>query len=233
MRPFAKRQRKGASGCGATVFQKAVELLRSCLQLFRSRRHCTKPIPRGVKRCVFQSHAVVPLWRSAGKKGSRSVTFFREVPTLHSPCGASCCCCPTGVEGRLARWTEMGVLAKCFDFASTWKHQKRKTRAAEPPAGRFPKFLLPRAAGRTQKLKLQLSLPSPTPVRVVGGEWKSVGSRWNQDFQVLHMWLRRPGYANRRQGRRKKLSFHMLGHQAPSAIQTIWRNKHLHRRREE
>ena len=62
-----------------------------------------------------------------------------------------------------------------------------KTCAPEPPAGRFPKFLLPRAAGRTQKLKTQLSLPSPTPVRVVGGEWKSGGSRWNQDFPDLHM----------------------------------------------
>ena len=67
-----------------------------------------------------------------------------------------------------------------------------KTSTPEPPAGSFPKFLLPRAAGRTQKLKFNLSLPSPTPVRVVGGEWKSLGSRWNQDFQVLHMWLAGP-----------------------------------------
>ena len=65
--------------------------------------------------------------------------------------------------------------------------QLSKTRAPEPPAGRFPKFLLPRAAGRTQKLKYDLCIPSPTPVRVVGGEWKSVGSRWNQDFPGLHM----------------------------------------------
>ena len=39
----------------------------------------------------------------------------------------------------------------------------------------------------TQKLKYILSIPSPMPVRVVGGEWKSGGSRWNQDFQGLHM----------------------------------------------
>ena len=69
-----------------------------------------------------------------------------------------------------------------------------KTRAPEPPAGRFPKFLLPRAAGRTQKLKFMLSTPSPTPVRVVGGEWKSGASRWNQDFPGLHM-----GFAGPRQ----------------------------------
>ena len=51
--------------------------------------------------------------------------------------------------------------------------QLSKTRAPEPPAGRFPKFLLPRAAGGPQKLKFALSPPSPTLVRVVGGEWNT------------------------------------------------------------
>ena len=104
---------------------------------------------------------------------------------------------------------------------------KTKTRAPEPPAGRFPKFLLPRAAGSTQKLKCTLSILSPTPVRVVGGEWKSLGSRWNQDFQVLHMWLRRPGSANRRQGRRKncrKLTpeyFYRIAHRGIYAVKPV------------
>ena len=72
--------------------------------------------------------------------------------------------------------------------------RQTKICAPEPPAGRFPKFLLPRAAGRTQVYSSPESPPSPTPVRVVGGEWKSVGSRWNQDFPGLHM-----GFAGPRQ----------------------------------
>ena len=74
---------------------------------------------------------------------------------------------------------------------STWKchveGQLTKTRVSEPPAGRFPKFLLPRAAGRPQKLKNTLSIPSPTLVRVVGGERISGASRWNSNFPGLHM----------------------------------------------
>ena len=41
------------------------------------------------------------------------------------------------------------------------------------PLESFPKFLLPRAAGRPRKLKFKLSKPSPTLARVVGRVWKS------------------------------------------------------------
>ena len=80
----------------------------------------------------------------------------------------------------------MGVQSMSLVF-SHLEARQTKLCAPEPPMGRFPKFLLPQASGRPRELKLQLSLPSPTPVRVVGGEWKSVGSRWNQDFPGLHM----------------------------------------------
>ena len=43
--------------------------------------------------------------------------------------------------------------------------------APEPPAGRFPKFLLPRAAGRPRELKFTLSLQSTKMVGVVRIEW--------------------------------------------------------------
>ena len=57
-----------------------------------------------------------------------------------------------GGEGRLASCSERGVPGLSFACFHLEAHQT-KTRAPEPPAGRFPKFLLPRAAGRTQKLK--------------------------------------------------------------------------------
>ena len=83
-----------------------------------------------------------------------------------------------------------------------------KTRAPEPPAGRFPKFLLPRAAGRPQKLKFILSGSSPTLVRVVGGEWNSGIPAGSSNFPGLHMadWYA-PGSANWRQGRRNNYFF--------------------------
>ena len=48
-----------------------------------------------------------------------------------------------------------------------------KTSAPEPHAGRFPKFLLPRAAGRPQKFKPTKAIQSPMLVRVIGREWNS------------------------------------------------------------
>ena len=51
--------------------------------------------------------------------------------------------------------------------------QLLKTSAPEPPAGRFPKFLLPRAAGRPQEFKDTKALQSPILVRVIGREWNS------------------------------------------------------------
>ena len=76
-----------------------------------------------------------------------------------------------------------------------------KTCAPEPPAGRFPKFLLPRAAGRPQKLKFDLCIPSPTLLRVVGGEWSLEVPAGISNFPGLHMadWYA-PGYANWQQG---------------------------------
>ena len=135
------------------------------------------------------------------------VVFVRSPPCTHSVV-------PLAVAGRqgvkadrpAAQERESTVWPLiCFHLEAG----QTKTRAPEPPAGRFPKFLLPRVAGRPRKLKFTLSIPSPTPVRVVGGEWKSGGSRWNQNFQGLHMGLRGPRSANRRQGRRNKanLSF--------------------------
>ena len=86
-----------------------------------------------------------------------------------------------------------------------------KTCAPEPPAGRFPKFLLPRAAGRPQKLKFDLCIPSPTLLRVVGGEWSLEIPGGSSNFRGLRMadWYA-PGAANWRQGRRKDTWFLMF-----------------------
>ena len=82
--------------------------------------------------------------------------------------------------------------------------QLSKTCAPEPPAGRFPKFLLPRAAGRTQKLKFDLCIPSPMPVRVVGGEWKPAGFQVEpRFFRSSYGRLVRTRSNNWRQGHRK------------------------------
>ena len=62
-----------------------------------------------------------------------------------------------------------------------------KTCAPEPPAGRFPKFLFPRAVGCPQKLKYELSISSPTQVKVVGGEWIFGTPGGIQIFQVFVM----------------------------------------------
>ena len=96
----------------------------------------------------------------------------------------------------------MGVHGLAFDCSHLEAHQT-KTCAPEPPAGRFPKFLLPRAAGRPRELKFTLSVSSPTLVRVVGGEWNSGLPGGSSDFPGLHMpdWYA-PITANWRQGRR-------------------------------
>ena len=79
-RRFAKRQRKGASGHGATVIKRAVELLRRCLWRFRGRGHCTKPIPRGVKGCVSQSHGSGPALEKRGGMGVQVCDVFSGGP---------------------------------------------------------------------------------------------------------------------------------------------------------
>jgi len=113
------------------------------------------------------------------------VFFVRSPPCTHQAV-------PLAVAGRRGVKADWPAKQKWESQVWPWicfhlEARQTKTRAPEPPAGRFPKFLLPRAAGRTQKLKFDLSISSPTPVRVVGGEWKSGGSRWNQDFPGLHM----------------------------------------------
>ena len=44
--------------------------------------------------------------------------------------------------------------------------------APEPPVGRFPTRLLPRAAGHPRKLNCHLSGSSLTLAKIVGREWK-------------------------------------------------------------
>ena len=70
--------------------------------------------------------------------------------------------------------------------------QLLKTSAPEPPEGRFPKFLLPRAAGRPQEFKCTKALQSPMLVRVVGREWNSVVPSGTKIFRRPHI-----GFAGR------------------------------------
>ena len=84
--------------------------------------------------------------------------------------------------------------------------QLLKTRAPEPPAGRFPKFLLPRAAGRPQKLKCTKSLQSPMLVRVVGREWNSGVPGGTKIFRRPHIGFAGPLVKYWRQGRRNKMA---------------------------
>ena len=76
---------------------------------------------------------------------------------------------------------------------STWKchveGQLTKTRVSEPPAGRFPKFLLPWAAGRPQDVKPTKSILSPMLVRVVGREKCAVLPGGTKIFRNPHIGL--------------------------------------------
>ena len=83
--------------------------------------------------------------------------------------------------------------------------QLLKTCAPEPPAGRFPKFLLPRAAGRPQKLKCTKGIQSPMLVRVVGREWNSGVPGGTKIFRKPHIGFAGPLVKYWRQGRRKKV----------------------------
>ena len=84
--------------------------------------------------------------------------------------------------------------------------QLLKTRAPEPPAGRFPKFLLPRAAGRPQKLKCTKGIQSPMLVRVVGREWNSGVPGGTKIFRRPHIGFAGPLVKYWRQGRRNNLT---------------------------
>ena len=67
--PYQKRGEKGVQVCD--VFSGA-------------RCTCAKDDPAGGQEmCVFRAMAVVPLWRSAGKRGPGLSRFFCKVPTLH------------------------------------------------------------------------------------------------------------------------------------------------------
>ena len=65
--------------------------------------------------------------------------------------------------------------------------QFQKTRVSEPPAGRFPKFLLPWAAGRPQKLKYTKAPQSPMLVRVVGREQCAGLPGGTKIFRIPHI----------------------------------------------
>ena len=60
-----------------------------------------------------------------------------------------------------------GLALDCFHLEA----RQTKTCAPEPPAGRFPKFLVPQAAGSPQELKFTLSLQSTKMAGVVRIEW--------------------------------------------------------------
>ena len=70
---------------------------------------------------------------------------------------------------------------------------KTKTRAPEPPAGRFPKFLLPRAAGRPRELKFTVSVLLTEGAGVVRIDW-NLGLREIMNFfRTSHIGFAGPG----------------------------------------
>ena len=68
-----------------------------------------------------------------------------------------------------------------------------KTSSTEPAAGRFPTFLLPRAAGRPQEFKPTKAAKSPMLVRVVGREWTSRVPGGTKIFRRPHIGFAGPG----------------------------------------